>query len=54
MYITIKQAAEMLGVCTKTITRRIDSGEIQAYRLTPRAVRIKMEHLQEYIDQHKS
>ena len=53
MSLTIKQAATMLGVRSKTIERRIKSGEIKAYKFgdsKTSPVRISEEALQAYID----
>ena len=53
MSLTIKQAATMLGVSSKTIERRIKSGEIKAYKFgdsKTSPVRISEEALQAYID----
>lgn len=51
--LTIKQAAEFLGVSTKTVARRIQSGEIVAYKYgesKTSPVRIPEEALREYLD----
>ena len=40
MYLTINQVAERLSVCTKTIYRRVKSGEIPAVRIGEKAIRI--------------
>lgn len=37
---TIADAAERLGVSTKTIRKRIATGELPAYRIGPRAIRV--------------
>ena len=53
MSLTIKQAATMLGVSSKTIERRIKSGEIKAYKFgdsKTSPVRISEEALQAYIE----
>ena len=44
-YLSITQAAELLGVSRPTIYKRIDSGEISVIRLSARTVRIKREDL---------
>lgn len=51
--LTIKQAATMLGVSSKTVERRIKSGEIKAYKFgdsKTSPVRIPEEALREYLD----
>lgn len=53
MSLTIKQAAERLGVSAKTIERRIKAGEIKAYKFgdsKTSPVRIPEEALQAYIE----
>lgn len=53
MSLTMAQAAKMLGVSTKTIERRIKSGEIKAYKFgnsKTSPVRISEEALQAYIE----
>jgi excisionase family DNA binding protein len=39
-YLTLAQAAELLGVHTRTIRRRIADGQLRAYRLGPRLVKV--------------
>jgi excisionase family DNA binding protein len=50
MFLTIKQAAALLNVSTKTIQRRIADGSIEAYRLSERAIRIDPKNLQKWLD----
>lgn len=52
MYFTVQQAAERLGVSTKTIFRRIKSGDISIMRDGPKLIRISDESLQAYIIKH--
>ena len=40
--VTMEQAAEYLGVVPLTIRRRIAAGQLKAYRLGPRIVRVDM------------
>lgn len=40
--VSIKEAAEHLGVCTTTLRRRIADGTITAYRLGPRLTRLDL------------
>ncbi|WP_080733924.1 helix-turn-helix transcriptional regulator [Rhodococcoides fascians] len=40
-YLTLEQAAEYAGISTRTLRRRISSGELPASRLGPRLVRVK-------------
>ena len=53
MNLTVQQAAERLGVCHKTVLRRIQAGKITAQHDGPRIIRISEEDLQDYIDQRK-
>lgn len=42
---TIVQAAETLNVSTRTIRRMIARGEIDARRVGPRLIRVRLSHL---------
>jgi len=44
-WLTLAQAAEILGVCTRTIRRRISAGELPAYKIGRKAIRIKIADL---------
>jgi excisionase family DNA binding protein len=50
--ISIAEAAEILGVSTKTVRRFIASGDLEAVRLARRTIRIKTESLDRFIDAH--
>ncbi|WP_082109643.1 helix-turn-helix domain-containing protein [Mycobacterium sp. UM_Kg1] len=43
--LSIKQAADHYGVCDKTIRRKIAEGELKAYRVGKRAIRVDRESL---------
>jgi excisionase family DNA binding protein len=45
-WLTIQSAAVWLDVSTKTIRRRIATGELPAYRCGKRGIRIKTEDLE--------
>ena len=45
--LTMAQAAKIVGVSTQTISRRIKCGELPAYNIGPRAVRISPSDLQQ-------
>jgi len=45
-YLTIAQAAEILGVSTKTIRNWINSKQLKVLRLGPRMIRIDPDDLQ--------
>lgn len=53
MMLTVAQAAEKLGVCTKTILRRIASKQLPAYRDGYRTIRIDEKDLNVYLDKRK-
>ena len=37
---SLDQAAERTGVCVRTLRRRISAGDLPAYRLGPRLIRV--------------
>jgi excisionase family DNA binding protein len=43
--VSIRSAAETFGVSEKTIRRRIAEGQLKAYRLGPRAIRVDLSDL---------
>lgn len=45
MYLSVKQAAENLGLSTKTIYRMIDDGRLKASYLSPRCIRINPDEI---------
>jgi excisionase family DNA binding protein len=53
MYITIKQAASVLNVSTKTIQRRINDGSLIARKLGTKSVRIDENDLKNYFERQK-
>lgn len=42
-YVTVQKAAQMLACSPKTVRRLIASGEIEAYRMGARAIRIPLD-----------
>lgn len=46
--VDVKQAARMLGICTKTLRREIDRGELAALRIG-KAVRIRVAEIHAYL-----
>jgi excisionase family DNA binding protein len=38
--VTVKQAAEILGCCERTVRNEIDNGTLKAYRVGKRGIRI--------------
>lgn len=46
--VDVKQAAQMLGICTKTLRREIDRGELAALRIG-KAVRIRVAEIHAYL-----
>jgi excisionase family DNA binding protein len=45
-YVTVAQAAKLLGVSPSTVWRWIDARKLPAYRVGPRGIRIREEDLQ--------
>lgn len=43
--VSLPQAAEMLGVTTRTLRRYIADGRLSAYRLGPRMLRVDLDEL---------
>lgn len=43
--VSIAEAAEYAGVCSKTIRRRIADGTLPGYRLGPRLLRVDLDEL---------
>lgn len=50
--ISLTQAAEILGVSTKSVRRYIAAGDLDAVRIGRRTIRIKTESLDRLIDAH--
>lgn len=44
-YLTLAEAAEVLGVGNRTIRRRVAEGQLRAYRIGPRQIRVKADDL---------
>jgi excisionase family DNA binding protein len=45
-YVTQAQAAEMLGVCTRTVRNMIADGRLRAYSLGPRVIRLHIDEVE--------
>ncbi len=45
-YVTLAQAADILGQSVKTVRRRISDGTLPAYRVGPRSIRLRIEDLE--------
>jgi len=54
MNLSMKQVADRLGVCTKTIQRIIARGELPAIKLSHRCVRVAETDLNAYLESRKS
>jgi len=52
--LTPDEAAEHLGVCKKTVLRRIYDGSIKAAKLGHRTYRIEEGDLQKYLEENKT
>lgn len=50
MYLSPKQAAERLGVCRKTIWRHIKAGNLKAYHISAKTIRIDPKDLEEFVE----
>jgi excisionase family DNA binding protein len=50
--VSIAEAAEILGVSTKSVRRYIAAGDLDAVRLGRRTIRIKAESIDRMIDAH--
>lgn len=46
IYITIPQAANVMGVCDKTVRRHIAAGRLRAYRCGKRLIRVRIEDIE--------
>ncbi len=44
--VSIPQAADEYGVCTKTIRRYISAGRITGYRFGPRMIRVDLDEIE--------
>lgn len=44
-YLTVKQAAEQLGVCSRTVRRRVADGSLPAVRVGPHLVRVRADDI---------
>lgn len=51
-WVKVPTAAEYAGLSDKTIRRLIARGEIQATKPTPRALRVNLESLDNYLQKH--
>ncbi|MGV0636270.1 helix-turn-helix domain-containing protein [Mycolicibacillus trivialis] len=47
---SIRQVAEQLGVCEKTVRRWIAAGHIEAVRLGPRLIRVDADSVERFIN----
>lgn len=45
-YINITQAADVLGVCDKTVRRHIAAGRLRAYRCGKRLIRVRTDDIE--------
>ena len=46
VYLSIPQAAEIMGVCDKTVRRHIAAGRLRAYRCGGRLIRVRIEDIE--------
>ena len=45
-YLSLPDAAEVIGQSVKTLRRRISSGSLPAYRFGPRCIRVRLNDLE--------
>lgn len=48
-YLTVQQAAELLGLHRNTVYKLIHLGKIPAYKLGPKLIRLKVTDVQEHL-----
>lgn len=53
-YIGVSEAAEMLSVDPSTLYRMIDAGILGAYRFTTRRLLIKLQELEDFMEQRRT
>lgn len=46
VYISITQAADVMGVCDKMVRRHIAAGRLRAYRCGKRLIRVRVEDIE--------
>ncbi|GAB7003928.1 hypothetical protein JCM18899A_14000 [Nocardioides sp. AN3] len=46
VYLSLAEAADIVGQSQKTIRRRIAAGTLPAYRFGPRTIRVRLDELQ--------
>lgn len=46
VYITQREAADALGVCDRTVRRMIAAKRLNAYRLGPRMIRLRLDEVE--------
>lgn len=52
--LTIKEAAQLLKVNVRTVTKWVKSGEIKAYELGPRITRLSQADIEEFIGKRET
>ncbi len=52
-YLGPRDVARMLGIDRRTVRRMIDSGELVAYRLGPKLIRIPITSVYSYLDERR-
>lgn len=46
VYLSLLQAAEVMGVCDKTVRRHIAAGRLRAYRCGKKLIRVRLEDVE--------
>jgi excisionase family DNA binding protein len=49
LLVTTREAAKLLSVCERTVSRLIARGELPAVRIGPRGIRVSVESLRKWI-----
>jgi len=47
IYLSLLQAAALMGVCDKTVRRHIAAGRLRAYRCGKKLIRVRLEDVEE-------
>jgi excisionase family DNA binding protein len=53
VYLGPRDVASMLGIDRRTVRRMIESGELVAYRLGPKLIRIPLAAVHAYLDERQ-
>lgn len=51
--LTLKEVARELNIGLRTVERLVETGELPAYRLSPRVQRVRREDLEAYLESRR-